>query len=120
MGAARMLVNEGWTEAAGKRIVRMRAGGQCEVALKGICTIRPTDFSHRKGRGVGGTWAPSNGLHACRSCHTWIGEHKTVAYRNGWMVKGAYSHEDMPVVLRGSHLVKLIDQPPYYVPVSLV
>lgn len=108
-----------WSEAAGKKAVRERSGGQCEIALPGICTIRPTDFSHRKGRGAGGSWAPSNGLHACRACHDWIGSHKSAAYRSGWMVRGAYSHESMSVLLRGVYLVKLLDQKPWYLPVKI-
>ena len=115
-----MSLGKVWSEIAGKKIVRVRSKGRCEIMIPGVCSGVPIDFSHRKGRGVGGTWAPSNGLHSCRACHQWIGNHKTMAYRNGWMVKGAYQHETMPVLLRGVYLVKLIDEPPYYVPITLI
>lgn len=53
-----------------KAIVRERSGGYCEMRLPD-CLGRATDFSHRIGRGVGGPDTPSNGLDACRLCHTW-------------------------------------------------
>lgn len=108
-----MRKNVTWTQAASVKVLRKRAGGQCEIGLPGICTFRPTDWSHRKGRGQCGTWAPSNGLHSCRPCHDWIGSHRSAAYANGWMVRGGYNHEAIPVLLRSRTLVKLDDQGAY-------
>jgi hypothetical protein len=54
-----------------------------------------SNWSHRIGRGVGGLWAPSNGLHLCGSgttgCHGYIGAEPTLARdERGWRLE---SHE---------------------------
>jgi hypothetical protein len=67
------------TEANGRRIVRERSGGLCELALPDLCLGRAAGVHHRIKRGQGGTWAPSNLLDACGSgtmgCHGWVEAH---------------------------------------------
>ncbi|WP_158170948.1 HNH endonuclease [Rhodococcus sp. JT-3] len=93
-------------EKNGRRIVKERSGGYCEVRIRGICTGRAESVHHRKNRSQGGSWAPSNLLHLCgdgvRGCHGWITEHPALSYDNGWAVRGCNVPAEEPVfVARG-------------------
>lgn len=70
-------------EAAGKRITRERSGGWCEIGV--VCRtpdggVAPaTNASHRKAKGRGGCWCPTNLLDSCgmgnaSGCHRWVHE----------------------------------------------
>lgn len=86
-------------ERGARRIVAERSSfdgtRMCEISVPPgvhglpvvLCTVRATDYSHRQSRGVGGKWAASNALDACRACHRWITDHPAVAYEFGWMVR---------------------------------
>lgn len=73
-------------EVEARRLVAQRSGGVCEVC--GNATA--TNFHHRKGKGQGGAWAPSNGLHLCGSgstgCHGHVTTHPQVSREQGWSV----------------------------------
>jgi hypothetical protein len=75
-------VNEG----AARLLVRSRSAGTCE-----LCAGQPaTNWSHRKSRGQGGLWAPSNGLDLCGSgttgCHGWLTHEPLLAAAGGWQL----------------------------------
>lgn len=105
-------------ETLGRKLVAERAGGQCEIAIPRLCTIRPHEWSHRKNRSQGGSWAASNGAHACHACHVWLTEHPQAAYANGWLVRQAYDQTAIPFRLRQTRLV-LLDDAGEYLPASL-
>lgn len=93
-----------WTEEAGTRIVRLRADGLCEAGLPGICTVQAGawrgEFSHRRSRKQGGTWAPSNGVRACHPCHAYIEAEYLVAKDHGLRVPSWADPLTTPVYLR--------------------
>jgi hypothetical protein len=92
-------------EAAGRRKIRSRSGGMCEVQIVGVCLGRAHSAHHRKNRSQGGTWSPLNLLDTCgdgtRGCHGYITEHPTLAVENGWTVRGAADPAAVPVLRRG-------------------
>ena len=75
-------------EAQARQIVNARSGGRCELCR----ASEPLTFSHRKPKGLGGLWTPSNGIRACGSgttgCHGWIEAHPEWAAEAGWRVSG--------------------------------
>lgn len=75
------------SEGAGRRIVRQRSGGLCEIAIDGICLGRAAGVHHRVKSGQGGSWRPSNLLDACGSgtvgCHGWVEAHPAAALELG-------------------------------------
>lgn len=93
---------KGFPESRGRRIVRERSGGLCE--LDGF---RPAEsWSHRIARSRGGTWAPSNGLATCgdgvRLCHGWLEANPTWAGEGRWHIRRLHQANplDIPVYLR--------------------
>lgn len=89
-------------EAAARKAVAERSGGDCEVRLFGICLGRATNWHHRQNRSQLGKWDPRNGLHCCGSGST--GCHGALTNTNGrrkefeqygWIVP---SHEDPAAV----------------------
>lgn len=89
-----------WTEARGRAAVYGRAGGQCEAQVlieekigqrtsvyPERCPSRAAEWSHRWGRGTGGTWSPANGLHLCHEEHRWLHASPERAQVGGWALK---------------------------------
>lgn len=68
-------------EAAARKAVAERSGGDCEVRLFGICLGRATNWHHRQNRSQQGKWSPANGLHVCGSGTT--GCHGALTNTNG-------------------------------------
>lgn len=68
------------SQSQGRTRVYARSGGRCETG----CGSRGQEWHHRKARSLGGRWDASNGMHVCRPCHAWIGEHAIEAGGNGW------------------------------------
>ena len=81
------------TEAQGRRAVRERSQGRCE-----LCGRQPAQgVHHRQPRSAGGTWSPANLLDLCGSgttgCHGMVEAHRDPftgrpcdTYLNGWHV----------------------------------
>jgi len=69
-------------EALARRLVADRAGGRCELCGK----AGHLDWSHRRARKHGGPWAPSNGMHLCRRCHSWAEHEPVLADAGGWRI----------------------------------
>ena len=84
------------TESRGRRLLKVRSGGLCEVSADG-CTLTAREWQHRRNRSQQGTWAPSNGLHACRECHAWIHANPTAAHAVGWTVWSYENPVEVPV-----------------------
>lgn len=86
-----------------------RSGGVCEIGQRG-CSVRATDFSHRLKVGMGGRKREartghdvlSNGLHACRECHSRCHTHPAEAYVYGWMLREHQDPADERVLYRGA------------------
>lgn len=73
-----------------------RALGRCEVgAVPGCITSQP-EWHHRQRRG-NGDHRPSNGIAACRPCHTHIHAHPEESRSCGWIVSA--TKEVDPVVI---------------------
>lgn len=82
---------------------------------KGMCTIqvlhkgmaRPGEqISHRSPRGMGGTRdtelnLAGNLMYACAACHEFIEKNRTLAYDNGWLIRGRQRPSTTPVLYRG-------------------
>jgi hypothetical protein len=68
------------SQSLGRKLVYARSGGLCEAG----CGSQAHEWHHRKARSLGGTWHASNGMHLCRYCHAWVGEHAIEAGGNGW------------------------------------
>lgn len=69
--------------ARARKVVAARSGGICEICHGQAAT----EWHHRKNRSQGGTWAPSNGLHVCHSCHRRVTEADAACYAAGWRVR---------------------------------
>lgn len=87
------------TEATGRRIVAQRSAGVCEVRVEGVCTGQAREWQHRKARGQGGTWAPSNGIHACSRCHAYIHQHPAESVGKGWTVPSWADPAEIPALV---------------------
>jgi hypothetical protein len=79
-------------EAKARQIVTARSGGRCE-----LCRNNKADsWAHRRSRGQGGLWTPSNGLALCGSgtsgCHGWTEHNPTLAAAGGWRL--VHDHRD--------------------------
>jgi hypothetical protein len=78
-------------EREGRRIVRERSGGLCEIRLPGLCLQRVGGVHHRLPRSGGGPWCACNLLGACGSgttgCHGWVEGHPALAYALGLKVR---------------------------------
>lgn len=74
-------------ETEARAIVRQRSGGQCEMAVPGVCQGRAAGVHHRVKRSQGGAWSPSNLIDACGSgttgCHGWAESHPSQAHEEG-------------------------------------
>ena len=79
------------SEAEGRRIVRERSNGVCEVCR----AARATDFQHRQNRSQGGAWCPTTGLHVCHLCHMSMPHAPEKAMEMGWTV----SRQDDPAMI---------------------
>jgi hypothetical protein len=84
---------EAKAEESARDLVYQRSHGVCEIQLPGVCLGRATNWHHRQGRGQGGEWRASNGLHVCGSgttgCHgavTNTNGRRAEYVRNGWIV----------------------------------
>lgn len=95
-------------EKLARALVRARSGGWCEMRLAG-CLGLATDFSHRIRRSQGGPWTASNGLFACRVCHTWCGMRDDEANLLGLTLKSWQDPTVEPVAYQNAGLVVLDD-----------
>jgi len=98
-------------ERRGRRLVRLRSEGWCEIRLPG-CGNAGSEWSHRIARGRGGSWDASNGLAACRSCHHLITDtqgHRAEYERLGYLVRTGLDTTSIPVRLYGDRWVLLTD-----------
>ena len=93
-------------EKQARALVRVRSGGWCEMRLTG-CLGEATDFSHRVGRGQGGPWTASNGLDACRMCHSWCGMRDDEANSLGLTLKSWQDPTVVPVAYQNAGFVVL-------------
>lgn len=102
-------------ERVGRRIVRERSGGLCELAIPGVCLGRAAGVHHRVKRGQGGRWNPSNLLDACGSgttgCHGWAESHPTDAQALGISLLSGDEPAREPVTMRwfGQRSVYLLE-----------
>lgn len=84
-------------ERKARAIVAERSDGICELCSR----TRATNWHHRKGKGHGGLWAPSNGLHLCGSgttgCHGHVTTHPRVSREQGWVVPSWADPVETPV-----------------------
>lgn len=92
------------SQSLGRKLVYARAGGLCEAG----CGGRGQEWHHRKARSLGGTWHASNGMHLCRQCHAWVGEHAIEAGGKGWYL-GARENPSATPMLRLGVWVVLAD-----------
>lgn len=92
---------KGFPESRGRRIVRERSGGWCEV-----CGLRRAEsMSHRISKSRGGSWAPQNLIHTCgdgtRGCHGWFEANPLWAGEGGWHIRrDPRPPTEVPVYLR--------------------
>lgn len=96
-------------EQAARALVRTRSQGWCEMQLTG-CSGRATDFSHRIRRSQGGHWTASNGLDACRMCHTWVTERTTESNGLGLTLESWQDPTVEPVAYQNAGFVRLDDE----------
>lgn len=85
-------------EAAARDIVKVRADGNCEMAIPNVCTGKHESIHHRrKRRYVDTRWQPSNLIAACgdgtRGCHGYVESHPAWAMTQGlWLKEGEDPH----------------------------
>jgi hypothetical protein len=95
-----------------RRVVAERSGGVCEIRNLIVCQGRATNMSHRKARGQGGQWTPSNILHACGSgttgCHGWAEREREEARAYGFLIFRSDDPAQAPV-LHAAHGWVLLD-----------
>lgn len=79
-----------------RRIVKERSGGLCE-----LCGAIGHSAHHRKNRGQGGSWSPSNIVWLCgdgaRGCHGWVTTHPELARGAGFHVPWWETPAQIPV-----------------------
>ena len=100
-------------ELQARLLVSARSRGRCELALPTVCTGRATDWSHRIARGRGGKWTASDGLAACRSCHSAITDtqgQRARFERWGFICRTNAVTTEVPVLLGCSRWVLLDDE----------
>lgn len=59
----------------------------CEIKIRGVCTKFARDVHHRAGRTGKALTDESTFAACCRSCHTWVEEHRDAARERGWIVR---------------------------------
>ena len=74
-------------------MVAERSMGICETYIPDVCMGRAMTMHHRRKRGQGGPWSPSNLLAVCgdgtRGCHGWIEANPKLARAAGlWLFAG--------------------------------
>lgn len=84
-------------ERLGRAAVKARSGGRCEIGAG----CRGEEIHHRKNRSQGGTWCPSNLIHACHSHHLHVTTHPAAARQQGWAVLSTDDPAAVPVWLAG-------------------
>lgn len=86
-------------ETVARQVVRQRSSGRCELCA----TTRAASWSHRRSRGQGGLWAPSNGCDLCgdgvRGCHGWVEANPRLAAAGGWRIRDRRTPDRVPVWL---------------------
>jgi hypothetical protein len=85
------------SQSLGRKLVYARSGGRCEAG----CGSQAHEWHHRKARSLGGTWHASNGMHLCRYCHAWVGEHAIEAGSNGWYLGANENPSAVPMLRFG-------------------
>lgn len=95
--------------AARRRAVYDRSGGRCERCGTGLGFL--WECHHRKLRAQGGDWSAVNLLALHPACHNpgpdSVHGAPTVAYRDGYLVRGGSDPADMPVYLFGRRWARL-------------
>lgn len=102
---------------ANREIIIWRSDGVCEICAH----ARATNMHHRRPRGMGGTTrnihTPAWILHVCGSgttgCHGYIEGNRTLAYRNGWLLRANQIPATTPAWIRGTGFVILNDDGRY-------
>lgn len=104
-------------KTGGRAVVIDRTlGGWCEIqvpltyAVTWRCQEQGTDFSHRWGQGTAGPDLASNGLWACRLCHSWCHAHPAKAKDQGWMLRSLSETLTEPAWYQGNRWVLLDDK----------
>lgn len=100
-------------ELHARLLVTARSRGLCELRLPTVCTGRATDWSHRIARGRGGRWTASDGLAACRSCHSAITDtqgQRARYERWGFVCRTNAITTEVPVLLACRQWVLLDDE----------
>lgn len=91
------------SEEKGRRAVRERGQGLCEIGLPG-CRRTADGVHHRLPRGAGGSWSPANLLAACGSgttgCHGRTEHAREAAYDDGRLVHRGTDPATVPVRIR--------------------
>lgn len=85
------------SQSLGRKLVYARSGGLCEAG----CGGQGQEWHHRKARSLGGRWDASNGMHVCRPCHAWIGDHAIEAGGNGWYLGAREDPAAVPMLRFG-------------------
>jgi 5-methylcytosine-specific restriction endonuclease McrA len=89
-----LLDDDVWGEFDTRPAVKGRSYGVCEYCQ----SERASEMHHRKSRGTGGRWEPSNILHLCGACHRWVTNHPTLSYALGLSLKRGMDAETTPVI----------------------
>ena len=71
---------------AARKVVHDRSGGFCEAHTP-VCDHVAQHVHHKAGRKGVGAHSPSNLLHVCNGCHSYIHEHPQESYEAGWMLR---------------------------------
>ncbi|RAV17542.1 HNH endonuclease [Mycobacterium colombiense] len=89
------------TEKECRRTIAERAQGFCERC--GRCG--PLTLHHRKKKGQGGAWDPTNCVlvdgHGTTGCHGWIESHPNAAEAEGFHVRPWRDPAEIPILYRG-------------------
>lgn len=87
------------SEAACRAVVSERSMGLCEVRIDvgGVCRGVAESKHHRRKKGQGGAWTPSNIVDICGhgtiGCHGFIEANPATARRTGlWLYTGSEAH----------------------------
>ena len=83
-----------------RALVKERSDGLCERCSRG----GQVTMHHRKKRGQGGPWEPSNVVAVCgdgtRGCHGWCESHPTLAAEQGFHVRPWDDPTETPIFYR--------------------
>lgn len=77
-------------------------GQACEAMIRGVCSLSPTHWHHRKLRSQGGKHEVVNGLAVCEPCHRYFHANPAEAMEKGWIVKSAADPAEQPVLRQGA------------------